>query len=176
MWKRHVKMKNPLIESFENWNPPYFWLRRKGTSTFPLADFCHRQEYAWLKHFIAFLVLGNNTSPSNKKSLDPFKIRRKWEFFKLNGRKLVKALLFVQNVFHHKCSLQVLPRSFNIRNEYSPLFILSIVVVMSSLSDLSTKISNQWKQSRSHTTLFSRWHTVLSDRFGLLDTAANRCT
>ena len=59
----------------KNWNPPYFLLKRKGISTFPLEDFGHKQLYALLRHFIAFLVLGITTSPSSINSLDPIEIK-----------------------------------------------------------------------------------------------------
>lgn len=66
--------------------------------------------------------------------------------------------------------------SCNIMIEYSSLFILSIVVVMSSMPDLSSTISNQWKQSKqtSYHSVFTLTHTVISDRCCLLDTAADR--
>lgn len=74
----------------------------KGISTFPLADFGHRQLYASLKHLIAFLVLGINTSPSRRKSVDP--IRRKENMhFNPSGRASVESkqvmTAFVKNVF-----------------------------------------------------------------------------
>lgn len=52
----------------------------KGTSTNPRADFGHRQEYGLAKHFMAFLVLGINTSPSIRKSLEPIKIKENMLF------------------------------------------------------------------------------------------------
>lgn len=55
-------------------NPPYLSLKIKATSTFPLRDFGHRQVYGSPKHFMALRVLGINTSPSSRKSLEPFKM------------------------------------------------------------------------------------------------------
>ena len=168
---RHVNMQYPVpvMWYLKRSSLPYFLLKRKGISTFPLADFGHRQLYALLKHFIAFLVFGRTTSPSSRKSVDP--IRKKNAFwsvwtsshfcvcqrcvsYDING-------FYYAEQLHLFCEKLMLSCPCNIPFENSPLFILRIVSLTSSMSDFSTEISNQWKQSTSYTTVFSHWQTVL---------------
>lgn len=171
VWKRHVNMRYPLpvMRYLKRSNPPYFLLKRKGISTFPLADFGHRQLNALFKHFIAFLVFGRTTSPSSRKSLDPIGKKNAFWSVRTSSHFCVcqKCVSYIINRFYYTeqlrqfCEKLMLSFPCNISLENSPLFILRIVSPTSSMSGFSTEISNQWKQSTSYTTVFSHWQTVL---------------
>lgn len=83
------------------------------------------QSKALFKHFIAFLALGMNKSPSSRNSSDPF-----WGKMKKISPECVRTK---EQIYRSACGTS------------SPLFILRMVVVMSSASVGST---NQKKQSR----------------------------
>lgn len=120
----------------------YFELIVYGIITW-LPDLGHRQLFWFDKHFMAFLVVGISISPSSRNISES--IDDQSEITTCLSRRTVFKLYVCINVLNQECLWSQKPEF----SEYSPLFVLNMMVVMSAFSKSASESSTPaWARKR----------------------------